>query len=401
MKVDSGSHPTLYKIGVNLAKRDQRLFDLGLKIVTIPENIVGKAKFALSDKEHGDKINSVNLELSILCNLRCQMCWWWGENGIGFKLVKDKDSMITQQLKKEEVFKIIDELAATHKPSFYISGGEPFIRDDMLEVIEYIASKGLSVITNDNGTLLKDKQLEKLARIKKLTINFSIDGTREVHDKIRGKGMYDKTTSTIKKLIEYRGHSMFPAIKTNTTFSPFILGHIDELIRELQDNVGVDATRLQHLWFTDKGHAEAHKKVLHEALGTNEGANVDSHIISWPSLEYINSLADEIIKIEHTKYSKPVYIHPRMSKNNIMKYYTDLNYARVDRCMVAWNNIFIRANGDVMFCPDEWMTDFKLGNIREHSVNKLWNNDKAKLFRRELWKHKLYPGCARCCAING
>mgnify|MGYP001626444487 CR=1 FL=1 len=401
MKIDSGSHPMLYKIGVGLAKKDPRLFDIGVKAITLPEAIPGKIKFALGNKELGGRINSVNLELTVLCNLRCEMCWWWGKNGIGFKLVENKDPMITRQMSKEEVFKVIDELAATHRPSFYISGGEPFEREDTVEIIEYIASKGLSVITNDNGTLIKDEWLQRLAKIKKLTINFSIDGPKDVHDKIRGNGNYDKTTSTIKKLIEYRGNSMFPAIKTNTTFSPFILGRIDEMIRELQDNVGVDATRLQHLWFTDKEHAEAHKRVLHEVLGTNEGANVDSHIIPTPSKKYVETLADEIIKIEHTKYKKPVYIHPRMGKEEMVRYYTDLNYTRAPRCTVAWNSIFIRANGDVMFCPDEWMVDFKLGNIREHSIEELWNNEKAKLFRRELWKHKLYPACARCCSING
>jgi radical SAM protein with 4Fe4S-binding SPASM domain len=401
MKIDSGSHPTLYKIGTSLAKKNPQLFDLGLKVITFPESIYEKMKFALSDKDIGGRINSVNLEVTVLCNLRCEMCWWWGKNGVGFKLAESKDPMITKQMTKEEVFKVIDELAATYRPSIYISGGEPFVREDTIDIIEYIASKGLSVITNDNGTLLKDEWLERLSKIKKLTINFSIDGPREVHDKIRGKGNYDKTTNAIKKLLEYRGNTLFPAIKTNTTFSPFILGHIDELIRELQENVGVDATRLQHLWFTDKEHAEAHKRVLHEIFGTNEGANVDSHIIPVPDMKYLNALADEIIKVEHTKYKKPVYIHPRMSKEEIIRYYTDLSYIRAKRCMVAWNSIFIRANGDVMFCPDEWMVDFKLGNIREHTISELWNNEKAKLFRRELWKHKLFPACARCCAING
>jgi len=401
MKIDSGSHPLLYRIGTNIAKKNPGLFDFGIKLITLPDSIVGKTKFALSDKEIGGSINSVNLEVTVLCNLRCEMCWWWGKNGVGFKLAESKDPMITKQMTKEEVFKVIDELAATYKPSIYISGGDPFVRDDTIDIIEHIASKGLSVITNDNGTLLKDEWLERLSKIKKLTINFSIDGPREVHDKIRGKGNYDKTTNAIKKLLEYRGKTMFPAIKTNTTFSPFIRGHIDELIKELQDNVGVDATRLQHLWFTDKKHAEAHKRVLHEALGTNEGANVDSHIISVPDIDYLNALADEIIKVGHTRYNKPVYIHPRMSKEEIIRYYTDLSYVRANRCMIAWNSIFIRANGDVMFCPDEWMVDFKLGNIREHTISELWNNEKAKLFRRELWKHKLFPACARCCAING
>jgi len=90
-----------------------------------------------------------------------------------------------------------------------------------------------------------------------------------------------------------------------------------------------------------------------------------------------------------------------MRKEEIIKYYTDLSYVRAKRCTVAWDSIFIRANGDVMFCPDEWMVDFKLGNIREHTISELWNNEKAKLFRRELLKHKLFPACARCCAING
>ena len=47
------------------------------------------------------------------------------------------------------------------------------------------------------------------------------------------------------------------------------------------------------------------------------------------------------------------------------------------------------------------MVDFKLGNIREHTISELWNNEKAKLFRRELWRHKLFLACARCCTING
>ena len=386
-------------IGMNLLKRNKNLAALSTNIYRKAMHLREIAKLYLNNTD-GGRISTVNLELSVLCNLRCQMCWWWGENGIGFKLAQNKDPMVTKQLTKEEVFKIVDELAATHRPSFYISGGEPFIREDTLEIIEYIASKGCLVSLTDNGTLLNDSQLKSLADIKNLGITFSIDGPKEIHDRIRGKGMYERTTNNIKKLLEYRGDKLFPSVWTNITLSPLLTGRIDQLIRELQDNIGVDVVQLQHLWFTDKAHAEAHKKVLHEVLGTNEGAGVDSHIISWPSMDYVKSLAYEIIKVEHTRYSKSVYLHPRMSREEIIKYYTDLNYVHTDRCIVAWNNIFIRANGDVMFCPDEWMTDFKLGNIREHSINELWNNDKAELFRRELWKHKLYPACARCCYIN-
>ena len=66
-------------------------------------------------------------------------------------------------------------------------------------------------------------------------------------------------------------------------------------------------------------------------------------------IEYLNALADEIVTVEHTRYKKPVYIHSKMNKEEIIRYYANLSYVRAKRCTIAWNSIFIRANGDVMF----------------------------------------------------
>jgi len=46
----------------------------------------------------------------------------------------------------------------------------------------------------------------------------------------------------------------------------------------------------------------------------------------------------------------------------------------------------IKANGDVMFCPDEWITEFKLGNIKENNIDQLWNNEQAQKFRSFIIK---------------
>ena len=246
------------------------------------------------------------------CNLRCDMCWWWGENGIAEKLMKEKDPILTDELSTEEIKSTVDQLEK-YRPSFYLSGGEPFVRPDAIEIIEYITGKGMSVIINDNGTLLSDDIINRLAKIRNLTLNFSIDGPKDVHDTIRGTGVFDKAIATIQKLLELRGNSLYPAIKTNTTFSPLILGRMDELIRYLQNDVGVDAVRMQHLWFTDRQHAEAHKKVLKDLFGTDE-TGVNSHIITTPEPEYVGKLADEILKIEGNGYSKPVFIHPKLSR---------------------------------------------------------------------------------------
>jgi radical SAM protein with 4Fe4S-binding SPASM domain len=399
VKLDSGSHPTLYKVGMKLYDINPKLWNYGVKAIQMPQEMANDVKFKFSDKRFAGKINNINLELSIICNLRCNFCWWWGENGIAYKLIEQKSSMVTKELTTPEIYNVIDQLAVNDKPSFYLSGGEPFIRKDTVDIIEYITNKGMSVITNNNGTLLTDEQLQRLAKIKNLTINFSIDGPEDVHDNIRGKGMFKKTTSTIRRLIELRGDSAFPAIKTNTTFSPWIAGRIEELARYLQDDVGVDATRMQHLWFTDKEHADMHKKELQRVFGTME-TGVDSHIISRPQPDYVNKLADEIMRIQKTKFSKPIFIHPLMTREEIVRYYSDLNFTKKNRCFISWDTLLIKANGDVMFCPDEWMTDFKLGNTRTDKVKDMWQNEKAQKFRTELYNHRLFPACARCCVIN-
>ncbi len=383
-----------------MQKTSPDLWEYGIKLITLPDSVKSDVKFKFGNKRTAGKISNINLELSVLCNLRCSMCWWWGEKGIAFNLVRDRAPLVTQELSTQEIYNVVDQVAKD-KPSFYLSGGEPFIRKDTVDIIEYIANKGMSVITNNNGTMLTEEKMQRLAKIKNLTINFSIDGPREVHDRIRGQGMYDKTTNTIRRLVELRGNSMFPAIKTNTTFSPWILGTIDGLIRDLQENVGVDATRFQHLWFTDKAHAEAHKKVLKDVFGTNESAGVDSHIISSFDPQYVCALADEINKVLKTQYKKPVFMHPRLTKEQMAKYYSNLDFTKQDRCYVAWGGLIIKANGDVMFCPDEWMTDFKLGNTRHDKIESMWKSEKAQKFREELYNHGLFPACARCCVING
>lgn len=385
---------------MGLYKINPKLWNYGLRAITLPDAISADMKFRFGDKGEAGKIATVNLELSVLCNLRCTMCWWWGEKGIAFKLAQDRDPLITEELSTEELFRVIDSVAKD-RPSFYLAGGEPFIRKDTVDIIEYISNKGMSVVTNNNGTMLTEEKLHRLAKVKNLTINFSIDGTKEVHNRIRGPGTFEKTTNTIRRLVELRGNSLYPAIKTNTTFSPWVAGHLDELIRYLQDDVGVDAVRMQHLWFTDKIHAEQHKKMLKDIFGTNEGAGVDSHIISSFEPEYVKSLAEEILKVQNTRYRKPVFVHPQLTKEEISRYYTDLNFTKAKRCMVAWGSVLVKANGDVMFCPDEWMTDFKLGNARHQSIEAMWRGDKARKFREELYKHKLFPACTRCCVISG
>ena len=70
MKLDSGSHKLLYKMGMKMYDINPRLWNYGVGAIQFPGNISNRLKFGLSDKRFAGKINNINLELSIICNLK-------------------------------------------------------------------------------------------------------------------------------------------------------------------------------------------------------------------------------------------------------------------------------------------------------------------------------------------
>jgi len=98
-------------------------------------------------------------------------------------------------------YKIVDEIYYFGSPFFGISGGEPLIRKDIFDIIEYAKKIGFGVSLITSGFAFDEKRLNNLVRNEVYTA-VSVDGTRESNDKIRGKGSYDKALYAMKKLSE-------------------------------------------------------------------------------------------------------------------------------------------------------------------------------------------------------
>ncbi len=376
----------LYKIKPIFVYRGQRRLKK-----SILENTKGRMDRPLSPPKQ------VWIESTIVCNLRCPFCWWWGKNGIGFELAKNRDPLVTNELSIEQWKMVIDQ-SAMWKPTYYIAGGEPFLKKNLIELIEHIDSLGLKVRMTSNGTLIDDDTLIRLSKLKNLVINFSVDGPEDVHDSIRGTGMFQKTIHTINRLVELKGKNSYPHITTNTVFSPWIMGRTAEMANVL-GGTGIDLMAFQHLWFTDEAHSDMHAKFLKSSFGIDDhGAK--SHIMAAQDPAYVDKLIAETQMIAHTKFKKTVIMRPYMMPDEIKNYYLNSNYVNPINCKVAWNSILVKANGDVVFCPDEWITEYKIGNVRDQAISSMWVGDKATKFREALAKYGAFPACARCCMIN-
>lgn len=99
--------------------------------------------------------------------------------------------------------KIVDQVSVFGATFFGITGGQPFLRKDLFEVLEYATKKGLSTSIITDGRLLEKEALENIVKLQ-TKISVSIDGSKKTNDAIRGAGAYDAAVSAIKRLSRER-----------------------------------------------------------------------------------------------------------------------------------------------------------------------------------------------------
>lgn len=329
---------------------------------------------------------AVDIELSNRCNLRCRMCWFHGESGIG-------DKYRGQELTTHEVFKLVDRLS-TYKPRIYVGGSEPFIRDDFLDIIEHIKNHNLAVSFTTNGALLDTAKIKKMVAFGVDAVNFSIDGPEKLHDQLRGAGVFRKATSAVRELWECKKSQakIKPIVNMNVTLSLSISGHVEKTINALIEatNDCADFYRLHHLWYVTSDELGTHRRLARQVLDCSANG-AESHLIDTSSMIDAAAIAKELSSV----IDKPkIRMFPNLEYTEIVKYYSSDPIRK--RCLASFSGALIKPNGDVKFCPDEWIDDYVLGNVRNQSFDNIWNNGKARKFRAELWKRKSFPGCKRC-----
>ncbi|MGH7484337.1 MAG: radical SAM protein, partial [bacterium] len=149
-----------------------------------------------SKQQHGTTTGSgpvVVWNSTKTCNLECVHCY-----------ASAKKSKFPGEMTTEEAKAMIDDLADFNVPALLISGGEPFIRPDILELAEYTTSKGIRVTFSTNGTMIDEARAKRLKEIGVTYCGISIDGTEETHDKFRCKaGAYKETLKGIRNCRKY------------------------------------------------------------------------------------------------------------------------------------------------------------------------------------------------------
>ncbi len=122
------------------------------------------------------------------CNLQCVHCY----NDSG----PDKTC---NEISTEHAKAVIDDLAGFGVPSILFSGGEPLMRYDLFELIEYAVGKGLRTVISTNGTLIAEDKAQEIKRLGVSYVGISLDGIGPINDKFRGvSGAFERAVKGIR-----------------------------------------------------------------------------------------------------------------------------------------------------------------------------------------------------------
>lgn len=179
--------------------------------------------------------NAVIWDITSRCNLQCRHCY------------VEADAQRTEEPSFEKAIAIIDQLRKAKVFRLSFSGGEPLLRNDLYELLQY-ASQFFPVELATNGLLLTEEAALKLKAARVSVVQMSMDGLEHAHDYLRGrKGAFNRLVEATKILKKVK----IPFGVTTVIYKKNA-SQIKEVI-ELAESLGAFTIRFYRLIYTGRG----------------------------------------------------------------------------------------------------------------------------------------------------
>ena len=308
------------------------------------------------------KPHAVTIEITQKCIARCVMCNIWRSRDVVDLAIEDWIRLLSSPL-----FSDLRELD--------ITGGEPFLRKDLLELIDGISHlkdsslkkiKSLAVTTNGFLTprILEftEKAVKRLSpKGIDLIMVFAMDGIGELHDKIRNyRDAWTKVNHTIQSLKDIK-------MKTQNLILGLKMTVLPQNVDQLE---GISSYADENGLFT----------IVSPCIITeNRYRNIDRK----------DDLAFSEREIEKmVRFYKSSHFQWDFHRRQLVNYLRTGVIKKL--CSVGFNYFFIKSNGEVYPCP---LIRMKLGNIKHKGIEDLFFSRAASSFRKQVGR---YPECQTC-----
>lgn len=285
------------------------------------------------------------------CPMRCKMCNIWAN-----------PTKLEEELKPEEYEKLPQCNAIN------VTGGEPFIREDLEDIIKILRTKTNRIVISSSG-YFEDRILKLFEKYPDLGIRISIEGLSQKNDELRGReGGFDKGLRTLLNLHDLGVKDIGFGITVSNNNSADMLS-LYSLAKQL--NLQFATAAFHNSFYFHK---------------------YDNKITNLEEVEdNFRKLIDKLLKEKHPKSWARAYFN-----------YGLINYIRGNKrllpCEAGTENFFIDPIGRVLPCngmeEDKWFDTF--GNIKDvNSFDEIWNTEKAKIIRNHV------RNCPKNCWMIG
>lgn len=284
------------------------------------------------------------------CNLNCVHC--------GASKEKYEKELSATQVKI-----LIDELSKIGVRTFAVTGGEPLIRRDLLNILKYASERGLYTGIATNGFLINKEMAIKIRNAGINTIQISLDGTEQIHNKIRGNPhCYEKAINAITYLTE----AGIKDISVASTITPMNISTLPDL-KDILVKLKIKSWRIgvvMPIGRAAKNDLSLSQAQLHQLF------------------EFICKNKEEI----HIEFGETLPF--------LAEYDSKIRSAPII-CPVGFSACCIGTDGHVRGCPEQPDTEkFREGSILEKSFSNIWQNGFKKYRSREILKKD--SRCAAC-----
>jgi len=261
----------------------------------------------------------VAISVTNRCNLKCSYC---------FARYNSQDSDV---ITTEKLLSLVDELHARGTRLINLTGGEPLIKKEIKAIVDHITlKKGIKCSISTNGLLLEDR-IDDIKNVS--SINISLDGNAEQHNRNRGEQSYEK----ILKAIEIAVGRKIP-VSTCTVLNKDNVSCVDEIVQLARK---MDFLAIFHIPY---GRLNAEENSRFNPLSREELRAVLRKIIDYKNAGYPIYYSDKTHNyIKDWPYDEPSGIL-KAADSPVMKDFKEIP------CVAGDLYCFIDANGDVYPC---------------------------------------------------
>jgi len=316
------------------------------------------------------------------CNLRCVHCY-----------AKALEEQGTDDMSTEQGKALIDDLAAYGAPVMLFSGGEPLVREDLVELAKHATSKGMRAVISTNGTLITKQKARELKEVGLSYVGISLDGGQSVHDQFRA------VPGAFKKALEGVANCQAEGLKVGLRFTinrrnagevPVLF----DLVRDLE----VPRICFYHLVYSGRG-----SELIKEDLTHAETRALLDLIMDRTRALFDEDRPKEVLTVDN--HADGPYVWMRLKREDpkraeevfeLLQYNEGNSSGRGIGC-ISW---------DGQVHADQFWRIHTFGNVLERPFSQIWDDPGIELLHK-LKDKKAYVGgrCARCrflsiCAGN-